>query len=563
VTSGAGRNTITWNYRYYNRRHLRSEEYSWGDPSHYWWFSWDTNAYGDVAALHDPWGRMGYAPNALGQPTEVSGYASGITYHPNGAVAGYSLANGQNHSTTQNIRGLPELWQHGSVSRDRYSYDAHGNVTAINDEVQGLHRSMPGYDGLDRLREAHGPWGSSRFDYDALDNLVFSQVGARSLTHRHGATNRLERLEGSLNLTLDYDANGNVINRGGVASHFDIGNRLMSAPGRASYAYDGHGRRNLIWFQDGTYAHQAYTMDGKLRFGWRWGQGGTRHVYLGDKLIAEVRDGGVTTYTHTDALGSPVARTNASGAVISRTRYEPYGATVAGSDSPGWIGFTGHVSDVDTGLVYMQQRYYDPIAGRFLSVDPVTTDAATGGHFNRYVYGNNNPYRYVDPDGRVPVPLILKALDVAVTVAEVAAAGQSGGLGAALKAGGEALVSSAVPGSKVFSAVSRYSRAAYGYRSGSATAKAVRQGAEGAPCPKCGQEMVSGTKTAPQVQHDPPLSVMHYEGGGSNMTAAEKKAYANSETSMNGANCAQCQKQEGGAQRQYVQEKEKLKKPNE
>jgi YD repeat-containing protein len=303
VTSGAGRNTITWNYQYYNRRHLRSEEYNWGDPHNSWRFSRDTNAYGDLAALHDPWGRMGYAPNALGQPTEVSGYASGITYHPNGAVAGYSLANGQNHSTTQNIRGLPELWQHGSVSRDRYSYDAHGNVTAINDEVQGLHRSMPGYDGLDRLREAHGPWGSSRFDYDALDNLVFSQVGARSLTHRHGATNRLERLEGSLNLTLDYDANGNVINRGGVASHFDIGNRLMSAPGRASYAYDGHGRRNLIWFQDGTYAHQAYTMDGKLRFGWRWGQGGTRHVYLGDKLIAEVRDGGVTTYTHSDPIG--------------------------------------------------------------------------------------------------------------------------------------------------------------------------------------------------------------------------------------------------------------------
>lgn len=48
----------------------------------------------------------------------------------------------------------------------------------------------------------------------------------------------------------------------------------------------------------------------------------------------------------------------------------------------------------------MQQRYYDPIAGRFLSVDPVVTDEETGGHFNRYVYGNNNPYRFIDPDGR-------------------------------------------------------------------------------------------------------------------------------------------------------------------
>ena len=45
-------------------------------------------------------------------------------------------------------------------------------------------------------------------------------------------------------------------------------------------------------------------------------------------------------------------------------------------------------------------RYYDPVAGRFLSVDPVLTDENTGASFNRYVYVNNNPYKYVDPDGR-------------------------------------------------------------------------------------------------------------------------------------------------------------------
>lgn len=48
----------------------------------------------------------------------------------------------------------------------------------------------------------------------------------------------------------------------------------------------------------------------------------------------------------------------------------------------------------------MQQRYYDPIAGRFLSIDPVTTDANTGGSFNRYEYAKNSPYKYLDPDGR-------------------------------------------------------------------------------------------------------------------------------------------------------------------
>jgi murein DD-endopeptidase MepM/ murein hydrolase activator NlpD len=53
----------------------------------------------------------------------------------------------------------------------------------------------------------------------------------------------------------------------------------------------------------------------------------------------------------------------------------------------------------------MQQRYYDPIAGRFLSVDPLVTDEKTGSHFNRYVYAQNNPLRYVDPDGRDTNPV--------------------------------------------------------------------------------------------------------------------------------------------------------------
>ena len=45
-------------------------------------------------------------------------------------------------------------------------------------------------------------------------------------------------------------------------------------------------------------------------------------------------------------------------------------------------------------------RVENVLGGSFLSVDPVLTDANTGASFNRYVYANNNPYRYIDPDGR-------------------------------------------------------------------------------------------------------------------------------------------------------------------
>lgn len=66
------------------------------------------------------------------------------------------------------------------------------------------------------------------------------------------------------------------------------------------------------------------------------------------------------------------------------------------SDKP---GYTGHVEDNDLQLTYMQQRYYDPLIGRFYSNDPVGFTASNPMMFNRYAYANNNPYKFVDPDG--------------------------------------------------------------------------------------------------------------------------------------------------------------------
>ncbi|UNK42125.1 polymorphic toxin type 50 domain-containing protein [Luteimonas sp. S4-F44] len=91
--------------------------------------------------------------------------------------------------------------------------------------------------------------------------------------------------------------------------------------------------------------------------------------------------------------------TNEAGAVLERTHWAPYGAAVGKPNYDG-IGYTGHRQDGATGLVYMQQRYYDSEVGRFLSVDPVTAYDLPIAGFNRYRYAANNPYRFTDPDGR-------------------------------------------------------------------------------------------------------------------------------------------------------------------
>jgi RHS repeat-associated protein len=122
-------------------------------------------------------------------------------------------------------------------------------------------------------------------------------------------------------------------------------------------------------------------------------------------------------YIHTDALGSIVAITDEHRNVIERREYEPYGAqlTPALRDGP---GYTGHLQDAATGLVQMQQRYYDPQIGRFLSVDPVTAyGSGDMRQFNRYAYAINNPYKYIDPDGRAVQALWGAPIGASVNVA--------------------------------------------------------------------------------------------------------------------------------------------------
>ncbi len=115
------------------------------------------------------------------------------------------------------------------------------------------------------------------------------------------------------------------------------------------------------------------------------------------------------TYYHTDALGSPVTATDASGNLVWRETYRPYGERLnnqpASSDNPIW--YTGKRQDAETGLVYMGSRYYDPRLGRFLSIDPVEPDENNLHSLNRYAYANNNPYKFTDPDGQNPFLVLI------------------------------------------------------------------------------------------------------------------------------------------------------------
>lgn len=111
-------------------------------------------------------------------------------------------------------------------------------------------------------------------------------------------------------------------------------------------------------------------------------------------------------YYHNDASGSPLAATDQDGNLYWQQYYEPFGRRETSDiGSSNGIGYTGKPIEDSTGLQYFGARWYSPQIGRFMSVDPESFKETNPKSFNRYAYSNNNPFRYVDPDGHEPVPL--------------------------------------------------------------------------------------------------------------------------------------------------------------
>ena len=437
VSTNNSGNAVTNAYVYNKRRLMSGESMNPDTVQLGWGMGYGYNALGQVVSEAYPASvAVNYTVNALGQTSQVTAsadggaattIASGASYFPNGALKQFTYGNGIVHTMTQNARQLPSQSVDGTVLNLTTTFDANGNVSAITDGTAAARqtRSMV-YDQLDRLTSTTSPmFGTASYVYDTLDNLrqvnVSGGTGARNHYYCYNAANQLTFVRSGSNcssspavVNISYDVQGNLLQKTGTTGGtytFDYGNRLRtvvapSAPMQTyNYRYDADGRRVRQDVSGGSLKYSYYAKDGRVV--WQRDEPSSKrisNVYLAGSLVAEyTRPIGAGTatisYLHTDALGSPIAKTNSSGTVIETSEYEPYGDLLNRANDDR-AGYTGHVMDAASGLTYMQQRYYDPQIGRFLSVDPVTAYSSPVAMFNRYRYANSNPYRYYDPDGR-------------------------------------------------------------------------------------------------------------------------------------------------------------------
>lgn len=397
--------------------------------------TYDTYVYrGDSAANSL---TVDYAPDAFGRPSKAGHFASNISYHPNGQLKNYvhgvptyhydnqvlsnDLTNGVDVFITQNTKQLPERFtvsdlisgvKSSSISDLKYAYDAIGNVKNITDYLNTLNNQAFAYDDLHRLKTASGFWGnSSSITYDTMGNITQKTLGTQSLTYNYDSiTKKLNSVSGGLNQTFNYDDYSNIRSNGVKTFTYNDANHLVATSTGTNTTYDGNNKKIIESTPIHSNKVSFYGANGKLLRSWKGTFNQEFYIYLGDKIIAvydpkPTVDRKPTKYIYSDLLGSPVAETNASGSILNKQDFKPFGETknpvVANSTNLMNLGYTGHTYDPDKNLVYMQGRYYDPVIGRFMGNDSVGLLEGNIHSFNRYSYANNNPLKYYDPDGNL------------------------------------------------------------------------------------------------------------------------------------------------------------------
>jgi RHS repeat-associated protein len=188
------------------------------------------------------------------------------------------------------------------------------------------------------------------------------------------------------------------------------------------YTYDGDGYRVRATIDPTDPI--AYTWD-------RTGLGGLGQIITddtGENVFGPVglqqRVSGTTPqYAHGDGLGSLRLVTNSTGTALGGATYEPWGTPRSGSVTLGGYGFTGELTDAETGFVYLRARYMDPSTGRFLTEDTYQGTLGSPMSQHRFAYGNDNPVRYTDPSGHLSIPFPSVPWSVANPVAAAAATG--------------------------------------------------------------------------------------------------------------------------------------------
>lgn len=318
--------------------------------------------------------------------------------------------------TTLRTDGVNDPTRPGGYTGFTYAYDANGNITAINESNGTTSRTRTyTYDALNRLKTDSDPvtGKTTTYTYDARGNILSKNISGQTVTYTYGDSTWKDLLTAYDGTSITYDAIGNPISYLGNTFTWQQGRQLASATTASgknvTYRYntDGirigktvngvnteylvdtagaihamkQGNHTLIFMYDSTGRREGFVC-----YSDTYGDAAYYYLYNAQGDVIGLTDGSLNTvvqYTY-DAWGKLISTTGSK-------------ANTIGQLNP--FRYRDYVYDEETGLYYLQSRYYDPEVGRFLNADGYVSTGQGINGFNMFAYCGNNPILNIDPFG--------------------------------------------------------------------------------------------------------------------------------------------------------------------
>jgi RHS repeat-associated protein len=415
---------VTYNYLYDNQHRMIKKTDSRTGKFLFWVY----DAAGNVVLKTDYQGQLTqYIYDSTNRlvAMENSGYLqASYHYDPAGRLLSRILSNGAstiyNYDKDGFVTKITQRSANNTVIDERaFTHDELGNITSVT--VTGGETATYSYDPAYRLLSVDSNNNShdQTYTYDTVGNrLSMTQNGTSYFYIYNNNGNRLNEIRtgsvaGTLLYSYDYDDNGSRIakrNAGGSVIESSIYNQKKLITQQTingntiNFNYDPSYYRitktnntdTHNYLLEGEHLEATYDANNKLKAS-----------YLRGVVIDEIINGFeqdingklVNQSYHHDQVNSVVATTDHNGAPTQTKAYSPFGLNLASTgNNDNKLAYTGRELDDESGLYYYRARYYDSLAGRFLSEDPLGFEAGV----NFYAYVNNNPLNSNDPSGNCP-----------------------------------------------------------------------------------------------------------------------------------------------------------------
>ena len=399
-------------------------------------FSWTYDAKDNVTALTESIGGKSfsytYAYDDDSRPTTF-GYGDvtkQVTYDGHGRSSGTTVKNGSRtvlgtgyayrdvdstYTTTQ-VKSVTNSYG-GKTANFNYTYDANGNILSVS----GAQTVTYEYDDLGQLVwEKNATAGKAwNYTYDNGGNILSRTEytcsgsgtvsgGGTTTSYTYGDAEWGDLLTAYNGEEITYDGIGNPLSYRGWTMSWQGGRQLSSMT-------KGNDTISFVYNESGL--RTSKTVNGVTH----------SYVWQGSKLAADITDA-YALYFHYDSMGEAIGFTmtdsgtdteyfyvknlqgdilkviTATGTEAAAYTYDAWGKLLTSTGDMAEmnpIRYRGYYYDTETGLYYLQSRYYDPEVGRFINPDGYNSTGQGIIGTNMFAYCLNNPAIFSDDAGTI------------------------------------------------------------------------------------------------------------------------------------------------------------------